>query len=60
MNRRAFPQSVIDGILRQFPGISAVRAHQIARDREAMRRRAPALRRTPIETINYMPEGGDR
>ncbi len=33
------PQSAIDAVQRDFPGVSRVRAHQIVRDRELLRER---------------------
>lgn len=55
MKRRPLPQSAVDAVLRENPGISAVRAHQIARDRETLRDRRRPRRPAPVETPDQAP-----
>lgn len=68
MKRRPLPQSAVDAVMRENPGISGVRAHQIARDRGTLRDRrrhrrsapAPVESRddTPLPDAAWITEGG--
>lgn len=54
MKRRPLPQSAVDAVLRENPGLSAVRAHQIARDRQTLRERR-SRRPAPVENPDQAP-----
>lgn len=62
MRRRHVPQSAIDAVKREFPGISGVRAHQIYRDREKLRERERLRRRAASQAAanlyGELPAGG--
>lgn len=66
MKRRPLPQSAVDAVTRANPGISAVRAHQIARDRETLRDRRRSRRpavagspdQAPLPDEAWITEGG--